>query len=92
MMKQQGTQPTLGTQLAAHVGPTLGRLVLARQQGQEIVVGEGSSQVRIEVVEVKHGKVRLGIVAPLDVPIVRPEMDPEAAAALPGRRRWEAKA
>jgi carbon storage regulator len=46
-------------------------LVLSRKQGQEIVVGSG---ITVTVLAVSGGRVRLGIVAPAEVPIHREEI------------------
>lgn len=45
-------------------------LVLSRKKHESIVIGE---DIEISIVEVRGGKVRLGIQAPLDVRIVRDE-------------------
>ncbi|MFZ5832385.1 MAG: carbon storage regulator [Planctomycetota bacterium] len=46
-------------------------LVLTRKTGERILIGK---DVVIEVMEAKDGRVRLGIEAPRDVPIVRAEI------------------
>ena len=46
-------------------------LVLTRKLGEEIVV---NGQITIKVVDIKQGKIRLGIEAPADVPIRRKEL------------------
>jgi carbon storage regulator len=46
-------------------------LVLTRKAGEKICIGENIS---ITVVEIDRGKIRLGIDAPLDVPIFREEL------------------
>ena len=45
-------------------------LILWRRSGQTLIVGEG---VEIEVLESRHNRVKLGIVAPKTVSIVRGE-------------------
>lgn len=45
-------------------------LVLTRRRGERILVGD----IEIEVIEARGGKVHIGIVAPLDRPIVREEL------------------
>jgi carbon storage regulator len=45
-------------------------LILWRRSGQSVIVGEG---VEIEVLESRHNRVKLGIVAPSAVSIVRGE-------------------
>ena len=46
-------------------------LVLTRKPGEKIHIGTG---ITITVVEVKGGKIRLGIEAPDDVPVFRAEI------------------
>jgi len=46
-------------------------LVLTRKVGEEIVIGEN---IRVSVVSLQGGKVRLGIVAPKDVIVDRKEV------------------
>jgi carbon storage regulator len=46
-------------------------LVLSRKVGEEIVIG---NDIRIKVVAVDGGKVRIGIVAPKDVIVDRQEI------------------
>jgi carbon storage regulator len=49
-------------------------LVLTRKRGEVIMIGDN---IKITVVEVREGKVRLGIDAPKDVPIYRKEIAPK---------------
>ncbi|GIW81467.1 MAG: hypothetical protein KatS3mg105_3274 [Gemmatales bacterium] len=46
-------------------------LVLSRKQKERIVI---NNHIKIEVVEIRGNKVRIGIIAPKDVPIVREEL------------------
>ncbi|MDY0133116.1 MAG: carbon storage regulator CsrA [Desulforegulaceae bacterium] len=46
-------------------------LVLARQKNEAIMIG---NNIEIKVVEIKGGKVRLGISAPSDIPVHRKEV------------------
>lgn len=46
-------------------------LILSRKTGEAIVVGDG---VTITVIDIRGDKVRLGIEAPLDVPVHRMEV------------------
>jgi carbon storage regulator len=46
-------------------------LVLTRKIGEEIVIGD---DIRIKVVDIRGGKVRIGIVAPEDVIVDRQEI------------------
>ncbi len=46
-------------------------LVLARMRDESIVIGDG---IKVTVVDIRGGKVRLGIEAPKDVPVHREEV------------------
>ncbi len=46
-------------------------LVLSRKINQEILIGDN---VRVKVIEIKGNQIRLGIVAPAEVSIVRDEL------------------
>lgn len=46
-------------------------LVLSRKKGEKIVVG---TNIEVTIVEIRGDKVRLGIVAPKDVPVHREEV------------------
>ncbi len=46
-------------------------LVLSRKLGEKICIGEN---IRITVVDVERGKIRLGIEAPREIPIFRQEL------------------
>lgn len=48
-------------------------LVLARKLGEAIVIGDS---IRIVVLEINRGMIRVGIEAPRDVPIFRQELLP----------------
>ena len=52
-------------------------LVLTRQIGEEIVIGD---HIRVVVTSMKGAKVRLGIVAPPSVPVDRKEVHERRAA------------
>jgi carbon storage regulator len=56
-------------------------LVLSRKPGEKIHVGSG---ITITVVRIQGNRVRLGIDAPADVPLVRAELN-----GLPGRSAAE---
>lgn len=47
-------------------------LVLSRKKGEAIVIGDGS--IRIVVIEIREGKVRLGFQAPPEVTVHRQEV------------------
>ena len=46
-------------------------LVLTRKAGEEIIIGDG---IRVQVIETKGGRVRLGITAPRSVSVHRSEV------------------
>jgi len=46
-------------------------LVLSRHRGESIIIGDG---IVITIVEIRDDKVRLGIVAPKEVPVHRQEV------------------
>jgi carbon storage regulator len=46
-------------------------LVLSRKKNESVVIG---GNITVTVVEIRDGKVRLGIVAPKDVPVHREEV------------------
>jgi carbon storage regulator len=46
-------------------------LVLTRKDGEEIVIGDN---IRIKIVDIHGGKVRIGITAPKDVAVDRQEI------------------
>lgn len=54
-------------------------LVLTRKSQQTIVIDD---QIRITVLEVRAGQVRLGIEAPREVPVMREEIMPAEAVAI----------
>lgn len=49
-------------------------LVLSRKKNETIEIGIGEHKITLVVVEQQHGKVRIGIEAPSDVPILRGEL------------------
>lgn len=49
-------------------------LVLSRKANQEIMIGE---HIVVNIVKVNNGKIKLGITAPENMPIVRTELKPE---------------
>ncbi len=46
-------------------------LIVRRRAGQAILIGE---QVEVHVLEIQQGRVKLGVVAPREVPVVRAEV------------------
>ena len=53
-------------------------LVLSRKIGERILIGDS---VRVTVVRIANGAVRLGIEAPVELPVVREELKAELDAA-----------
>jgi len=52
-------------------------LVLSRKIGDQIRIGE---DVVVEVLEIRGGRVRLGITAPRALPVIRAELDQSSGA------------
>lgn len=48
-------------------------LLLSRTQGEEILIGNYLESIRVVVVEIRGKQVRLGIEAPKNVKIIRPD-------------------
>lgn len=48
-------------------------LVLSRDRHEELVIGRGVNQVIVRVVEIRGGHVRLGVIAPQEIPVHRRE-------------------
>jgi len=57
-------------------------LVLSRKQGESIVVG---TAIRVTVIELRGGRVRLGIEAPAHVNVRRQELQADAIQTAPLR-------
>jgi len=57
-------------------------LVLSRKEGEKILIGSAldGTEIEISVVEIRGGRVRLGISAPRNVAIRRQELDFQGAA------------
>ncbi len=55
-------------------------LVLSRQRDESIMIGEG---IEIVIVDVRNGKVRLGITAPPTIPVHRKEVYESIRANVP---------
>jgi carbon storage regulator len=49
-------------------------LVLSRQVGEQIVIGEGENQIVVVVVEIRGDKTRIGVEAPQTTPVDRWEV------------------
>jgi carbon storage regulator len=49
-------------------------LILTRKLGESIVIGEGPAAIKLTVVDIERGKVRLGCEAPKEIPIHRLEI------------------
>jgi carbon storage regulator len=56
-------------------------LVLTRKEGEQIVVGDN---IRITVLSIRGNRVRLGLLAPPDVSILRQELEPRDSPAAVG--------
>jgi carbon storage regulator len=54
-------------------------LVLSRKIGEEVVIGDN---IRVKVLNIAGGKVRIGIVAPADVTVDRQEIHEKRLHAL----------
>ena len=52
-------------------------LIIRRRRGESIVIGDG---IEIEILETAPGHVKIGIVAPKQVPVVRKEIQIAAEA------------
>ena len=63
-------------------------LVLSRKLGEKVFIG---SDISLVVVEVKGNRVRIGIEAPAEVPIVREELLYDPLAEPVGRREHKHK-
>jgi len=55
-------------------------LVLSRKRHQKILIGDN---IEVSVVQIGNGTVRIGIVAPRDVNVVRSELVPEIEQSEP---------
>lgn len=62
-------------------------LVLTRKKDEDIFIGEGDNRVIVRVVEIVGDKVRLGFVAPDNVPIFRKEIAPKKETGTDGLER-----
>ena len=49
-------------------------LVLSRRLGEKIIIGSGSNEIVLTVVDIDRGKIRLGIDAPKEIPVFREEL------------------
>lgn len=56
-------------------------LVLTRQVGEQIIIGEHDCIITVTAVEVRGNKMRIGIDAPKDIPIHRAEIFEELVEA-----------
>jgi carbon storage regulator len=52
----------------------MGNLILSRKEGQKVIIGEGVDAIKVTVRKIRGGQVSLGVDAPRDVPIWRPEV------------------
>lgn len=58
-------------------------LILSRFEGESIVIGDG---IVVTVVDIRGGKVRLGVEAPESVPVHRHEIAEKIRRGIPPRR------
>lgn len=59
-------------------------LVLSRKLGEAVLIGEpGPNQIRVVVVDIDRGKIRLGFEAARNIPIMRQELLPLVPSVLP---------
>ena len=49
-------------------------LVLSRKRDEAIIIGHGEDAIRITVVDIRNGKIRIGVEAPKDIPVNRKEV------------------
>lgn len=49
-------------------------LVLSRKRDEIIIIGEGENAVKIQVVDIRGDKVRIGVDAPRHIPVHREEV------------------
>lgn len=65
-------------------------LVLGRKVGQKVVVGEGDSQVTVQVVDIKgygpNATIRLGFDCPKEIPIGRIEIGDDGVPYRVGKK------
>lgn len=61
-------------------------LVLSRRCGEAIVIGNG---ITVTVVAVQGGRVKLGIVAPAEVPVHRAEIHDKVGRCVPAMHMAE---
>jgi carbon storage regulator len=73
------------TQLDMIVREEVRMLVLTRKLDEQIVIGLGEQTVVVRVVAIERDRIRLGIIAPAEVPVHREEVlhRIEAREALP---------
>ncbi len=58
-------------------------LVLSRKVGEKILIGD---KIAVTVVRVAQGSVRIGVEAPVELPIVREEIKDQLETRLSGER------
>ena len=49
-------------------------LILTRKTGETLCIGEGENKVDVMVLGVKGNQVRIGVIAPKDIPVHREEI------------------
>jgi carbon storage regulator len=56
-------------------------LILMRKINQSIIIGEGSNQVEMKILDIRGSQVRIGLQAEKDIPIHRKEIYDRIKAA-----------
>ena len=64
-------------------------LILSRKEGESVHIGDG---ITVQVLEIRGDKVRLGFVAPDELPIFRDELVTAGMAEMKRPRRSNARA
>ena len=49
-------------------------LVFSRKKNESVVIGDGENKIEVFIVEVEHGKCRIGFDAPKHIPVHRREV------------------
>lgn len=57
-------------------------LVLSRKFDESIVINPGPNQITVRVIDIRRGKVKVGIDAPSEVRVMRNELAATATAAV----------
>ena len=49
-------------------------LALSRREGENLIIGDGPNRIVVTVASVEDGRVKIGVTAPKDVPVMRAEL------------------